>query len=49
MSCEESEVDWDEDVLSVHDLPWRKTAVKKMFDTWMLKQQKIKLYNQDNR
>ena len=26
-------MDWDEDVLSVHDLPWRKTAVKKMFDT----------------
>ena len=33
MSSEESEVDGDEDVLSVHNLPWRKAAVKKMFDT----------------
>ena len=33
MSSEESDVDGDEDVLEVHDLPWRKPSVKKMFAT----------------
>ena len=33
MSSEESGVDEEEDVLIVHDLPWRKPAVKKMFST----------------
>lgn len=33
MSSEESDVDGEEDILKVHDLPWRKPAVKKMFAT----------------
>lgn len=33
MSSEESEVDGEEHVLAVHNLPWRKSTVKKMFDT----------------
>ncbi len=33
MSSEESDVDREEDVLRVHDLLWRKQAVKKMFAT----------------
>ena len=33
MSSEESDVDGEEDVLTVRDLPWRKPAVKRMFST----------------
>lgn len=33
MSSEESDVDGDEDVLQVHDLPWRKPSIKRMFAT----------------
>lgn len=33
MSSEESDVDGEEDVLRVHDLPWRKPSVKRMFNT----------------
>lgn len=33
MSSEESGVDGDEDILKVHDLPWRKPSVKRMFAT----------------
>lgn len=31
MSSEESDVDEEEDVLVIHDLPWRKPSVKGMF------------------
>ena len=33
MSSEESDIDGEEDVLNVHNLPWRKPAIKKMFAT----------------
>jgi hypothetical protein len=33
MSSEESAVDGEEDVLEVHDLPWRKPGVRRMFTT----------------
>ena len=33
MSSEESGMDGEDDVLNVHDLPWRKPAVKRMFST----------------
>ena len=31
MSSEESDIDGEEDVLIVHDLPWRKPSVRRMF------------------
>ena len=33
MSSEESDIDEGEDILKVHDLPWRKPGVKRMFAT----------------
>ena len=33
MSSEESDVDGEEDILRVLDLPWRKPSVKRMFST----------------
>lgn len=33
MSSEESDIDGEEDVFVIHDLPWRKPSVKRMFSS----------------
>ena len=49
MSSEESDVDGDEDILEVHDLPWRKPSVKKMFATESLKRRSAQAKRQMKR